>query len=138
MIKPKNISISLRTTMGFTLAMLKPYFLKLVYPDSTNLATASVEQQKYSRAGSAVFLNRNRILGASAWTKGLPYVTYVPGGYAELAVAIIPSKKAFIQVVTLGVNGSIYSQPLPIMAAQPAYNWQVCLFAGFAVGKRWK
>ncbi len=83
-------------------------------------------------------MNQNLILGASTWTKSLGEIDYLPGAYFDAAVAIIPGKKSFVQVVTLGVNGSFYYKPLAIMADQAAYPWQVCLFAGVAVGKRWR
>lgn len=57
----------------------------------------------------------------------------------ETAIVITPgTNKFFIQSITLGVNGSVYAEKLPIMAGQQAYRWQANLFAGLALGKRWK
>ena len=133
-----NISVSFRYSGGFSVAMLKPYYLKLINVDYNN-NTATLEQQKYNHADSTLFLNSGDILGSSAWGKGLGEITYVPGLYAQTAFAIIPGKnKAFIQVVTLGVNAALYTHNLPLMADQKAYPWQVSLFAGLGIGKRWR
>jgi hypothetical protein len=135
-----NISVSFRYSGGFSLAMLKPYYLKLIYTDySTNPATAHLEQQKYSSSDSDLFLNTGTILGAASWSKGLGEITYVPGTYFQAAFAITPGKnKSFVQVVTLGINAALYAETLPIMADQKAYPWEVALFAGLGIGKRWK
>ena len=132
-----NLSVSLRYGGGFSLAMLKPYYLKLAYADDSNNTT--VQQEKYNHEDSAKFLNRNFILGASKWGKGLDEITYVPGAYLEASIAIQPGKnKAFIQVITLGINAAAYTRSLPIMADQKAFPWQASLFAGLAVGTRCK
>ena len=135
-----NLSVSYRFSGGFSLATLKPYYLKLVYVDYTATPeTAHTEQHKYSITDTAQFLNTSYILGASNWSKGLDEIDYVPGAYFETAIAITPGKnKTFIQVITLGVNAAYYVKSLPIMADQKAYPYKVSLFAGLAIGKRWK
>jgi len=131
-----DISVSLRYNGGFSLAMLKPYYLKLVYTDANNVTY--LEQQKYSESNSEKFLNSGSILGASTWSKGLDEIDYVPGAYIESCVVIQPGKnKSFIEVVTLGINAAFYAKDLPIMADQKAYPYQASLFAGIGLGKRW-
>ena len=134
-----NISVSMRYTGGLSLALLKPYYLKLMDIDyTTTPETAKVKEARYSSADSALFLNPNRILGAVDWSKRLDMIDYVPGAYFEATVVITPGKsKTFVQCITLGCNASIYYKTLPTMQAQQAYPWEVCLFAGLAIGKRW-
>ena len=133
-----NLSVSYRYSGGLSLAMLKPYYLKLIYIDNGG-ASAHLEQYTYNQSDSAYFLNPNSILGASKWTTGLGNIDYVPGVYFETSIAIIPGKnKYFIQVVTLGINGACYAKQLPVLIDQVALPWQVSLFASFAIGERWK
>ena len=132
-----NLSVSLRYSGGLSLALLKPYYLKLIYEDINNPNAAQLEQQKYNQADSIKFLNPSSILGAAPWSKGLAETELVPGAYFEIALAIIPGKsKYFTQKVTLGINGAYYAKPLPIMVDQKAMPWQVSLFAGLLIGKR--
>jgi hypothetical protein len=135
-----NLSVSLRYSGGLSIGLLKPYYLKLIYHDNNgNIDSVHVEQHKYTSIDSALFLNNNKILGASKWSKGLDEISYVPGAYFETALAIIPGRnKYFIQEITLGVNGAIYAKPLSIMADQVSYAWQFSLFAGLLIGERWK
>ncbi len=135
-----NLSVSLRYNAGFSLAMLKPYYLKMMNIDySTNPAKARIIEDQYTLVDSAQFLNEKLILGAGSWSKSLNKIDYVPGAYFETALAITPGKtKTFVQIITLGCNGAIYYKLLPIMQGQKPYPYQINLFAGIGLGKRWK
>lgn len=125
---------------GFSLALLKPYYLRVVKTDYSQPEPVSeLIEIKYADSVSELFLERNRILGVSKWSKGLDETKSVPGVYMEATFIIEPAQnKTVVQAISLGVNGSIYTQSLPILAELKAYPWQVNLFAGLAIGKRWK
>lgn len=135
-----NICISFRYSGGLSLAMLKPYYLKLIYVDYTQPGDpATLKEEKYSAGNSDHFLNSGDVLTAAKWSKGLDEIQYIPGLFAEACFVITPStSKSFIQVVTVGANVAYYTKDLPIMADQKAYPYQASLFAGLAIGKRWK
>lgn len=133
-----NLSVSLRLQAGFSLAILKPYYVKLIYADFSN-NTAYMQEEKYSAQNSDKFLTQDAILGASKWSKGLGDITYVPGGYVDAAIAIEPQKnKLFVQSITIGTQFSLYSKSLPIMAERKAFPYDGCFYVGLALGKRWK
>ena len=135
-----NVSIGFRWNGGVSLAMLKPYYLKLIYADlSTAPASAVAQEEQYSESNKDRFLNSGLILGRGGWSKGLSEMQYLPGAYAEAAITIMPRKtKAFIQTVTLGVSGSIYTTNLSLLAQVKSNPWEAMLFAGIEIGKRWK
>ncbi len=135
-----NLSVSFRYGGGFSLALLKPYYLKMVKTDYTQSEPVSaLIETKYSDSVAALFLERTRILGSSKWSKGIGETKLVPGIYLEAAFVIEPApNKGLVQAITLGVNGAIYTKSLPVMAELKAYNWSASLFAGLALGKRWK
>ena len=135
-----NLSVGFRYGGGFSLALLKPYYLKVVKTDYTQPEPMSeLIEIKYTDSVAALFLERTRILGNSKWGKGLGETKLVPGVYVEAAFVIEPApNKGLIQAITLGVNGSVNTKSLPIMAERKAYNWSASLFAGLALGKRWK
>ncbi len=135
-----NISLSFRCDYGFSLASLKPYYLKLVYIDYVGTTEFDrMVQQKYTRADSAAFLKPSAIMGASVWGKSVSDIQFVPGAYFEMSFAIIPSKtKMFVQTINLGVNASAYSKQLLVLAGQAPTFWKACLFAGIGIGKRMK
>lgn len=133
-----NLSVSLRLQGGFSLAMLKPYYLKLIYVDFNPDEYAYVQEEKYTEINKDQFLNATKILGASKWKEGLGEMKYIPGAYVDAAVAIEPIKnKSFIKTVTLGCNISFQTKQLEIMADQKVYQWSACLYVGLSIGKRW-
>jgi len=134
-----NLSVSFRYSYGVSLAMLKPYYLKLVYLDPNNNNAPYLKEEKYSDANRDKFLNSGAILGASKWGKSLGEIDYVPGIYLDACIVIEPAKsKSFVQAISLGINGAFYAKDLPIMVDQPAYPYQASLYAGLALGKRWE
>ncbi len=135
-----NLSISFRYNAGVSLAMLKPYYLQLVKTDYSQAEPVShLEEVKYSDSISEDFLNSSDIHGASKWSKGLNETQFIPGIYGEATFVITPGpQKGLVEAITLGVNGSFFLKSLPVMAELPAKPFEVCLFAGLAIGKRWK
>lgn len=134
-----NLSVSFRYNIGASLAMLKPYYLNLIKVNYTQPApVATIREAKYSDSTAELFLSPQFIHGADKWSKGIGETKLVPGLYAEAAFVIVPNPKGFIEVITLGANGAFYTKQLTIMAERPAHPYQVSLFAGLAIGKRWK
>jgi hypothetical protein len=134
-----NVSVGFRYGGGFSLAMLKPYYLKLIHVSYVPEQVGMLAEEKYSSANDSLFLDRRFILGASGWNKGLDEVKYVPGLFAEAAFSIMPNKRkvGLIQTITLGGQFSIHTRHLPIMAQGSPYSWAAGFFAGLELGKRW-
>jgi hypothetical protein len=133
-----NLTVIFRWTAGFSLAMLKPYYVRLVH-NETSPDTTFMLEERYSADNSELYLNNNNILGPGKWSKGLGDMEYIPGAFADIAFVIEPAKnKNFVQVITLGINGAFYANQLPIMAKQPTSNWKAALYVGLMLGKRWK
>lgn len=134
-----NLTVSFRMHGGLSLAMLKPYYLKLIHVDYTPKEEARVQEEKYSSGNEDLFLKAGSILGASKWKNGLGEIKYLPGAYIDLSTAIEPLKnRTFIKTVVLGGNLSVQTGNIEIMAHQKAYPWSACLYAGLFIGKRWK
>jgi hypothetical protein len=133
-----NISLGFRYSAGVSLAMLKPYYLRLLYVEYTPQERVWLQEERYTESNKDAFLSRDRVLGASKWGKGLKQLDYVPGGYLEGAFTIEPAKgKSFIQLVTIGGQLSAYTQNLRILADQKAYPFMGAFFVGLGLGKRW-
>lgn len=134
-----NLSVSLRYSGGPALAMLKPYYLDLIYVDYTPDPVAHIQTERYAAANSDHFLQPGFIHGSSKWSKGLGEMKYIPGLFAELAFAIEPEKpNAFVKTILIGGNAAFYTSRIEIMAERKAYPWQASFFVSLALGKRWK
>lgn len=134
-----NLSVSLRYTAGPALALLKPYYLDLIYVDYTPDPVAHIQTERYTAANAEHFLQPGFIQGGSKWSKGLGEIKYIPGLFAELAFAIEPEKpKAFVKTILIGGNAAFYTSKIEIMAERKAYPYQASFFVGLALGKRWR
>ena len=134
-----NISISFRYTGGFSMAILKPYYLDLIYTEYTPDQIHIVRAERYSQENKEVFLNRQQILGSSGWRRGLDRIRYVPGLFANAALVLQPSQsKSFIKMVSLGADVSGHIKELPIMADQKARSCIAGWYVGLSLGKCWK
>ena len=87
-----NMSVALRYSAGAALAMLKPYYLQLVYTDFTPQPQQREAIERYSIHNQDAFLQPGHILGAAKWQKGLDEIKYIPGITAGLAVVLEPDK----------------------------------------------
>lgn len=135
-----NLSVGFRYGGGFSLAMLKPYYLKLLHVDYTGLEpVATVAEEKYSEDNKDLFLLNTAILGACPWEKGLGEVKYIPGLFGDAAFTIEPGKRSgLVKVITLGIQGALYTKELPIMAERKAQRWNGRFYVGLQIGKRWR
>lgn len=134
-----NLSVSIRYLAGPTLAMLKPYYLNLIYVDYNPDATAHIQTERYGINNAKQFLNAGNILGKERWSKGLTEIKYIPGLFGELYFAIEPDRpKAFIKTIMIGANAAFYASKIEIMADRKAYAYQASFFVGLGLGKRWK
>ncbi|RKE52415.1 hypothetical protein [Sphingobacterium detergens] len=134
-----NLSLSLRYAAGPALALLKPYYLKLLYLDYIPEETAYMLVERFSSINAEHFLNSGYILGSEKWSKGLGETRFIPGLFAEIAIAIEPERpKSFVKTITIGGNVAYYSSKIELMAERRAYPYQASFFVGLAFGKRWK
>ena len=134
-----NLSVSFRYSGGFSLALLKPYYLRLVYTDYANGVPPVMREERWMDTNQDVFLNTNHILGASKWGKGLGETRPVPGVFGEAAIAIeVGNSKVLVQTVSIGANGAYYPDKLPVMAELKASNVVGSVFVGLSLGKKWR
>lgn len=134
-----NMSVGLRYTAGPALALLKPYYLNLVYVDYIPGPVPRLETERYSADNKEHFLQPGFILGNGGWSKGLGEMKYIPGLFAELAFTLEPDRpKSFVKTITIGGNAAFYTSGIEIMAERKAYAYQASFFVGLALGKRWK
>lgn len=134
-----NLSVSFRYSAGFSLALLKPYYLKLVYTDYANGLPPILKEQRFTDTTAEPFLNTNNIFGGGRWSKGLTEIKLVPGIFGEASFAIdVANSKVFVQSITIGANGAYYPDKLPVMAELEASNVQGSVFVGLSLGKKWR
>lgn len=129
--EPKHVSIHWTYGGGLSLALLKPYYLKLIMP------AGDVQEVKYADSLAETFLRRRNIIGGAGFGKGLDEISLVPGLFLRTGLHFdFAATKTTKLALETGVTGSLYSRPLEIMAFQEASPFTLSLYASLQFGKR--
>lgn len=131
-----NISLKATIEAGVSMALLKPVYLYLLRYDATQQPYASSEA--YMVGNEELFLNRNRILGADRWSKGLSELRCIPGIYISPSIVFSPDRPSgFVQQFQIGAQLAFYTRSIPVLLQQRDTPWQASCFVGISFGKRW-
>lgn len=137
--KKKGVAIGFSYEAGFTLGLLKPYYLELLR--ETELNARRISTEKYSAENEDVFLDATRIYGSSGFTRGLGEIKPIPGGHFKLAAHFDwGAFDEFVKAMEVGIMGDVFFQNVPIMAdVNGAENrpFFLNLFISLQLGKRW-
>lgn len=126
---PGSVSMHWANTGGFSLGLLKPYYLNTL---------GDPNAIKYSDNNKSTFLYQNLIEGSAGFSKGLGEIKFVPGFHFKSALHFdfSTNRKTAIGVET-GVNIEYYTQAVQIMATQSPNSAFLDLFIAIEFGKRW-
>ncbi|MEM9921725.1 MAG: hypothetical protein AAF990_26720 [Bacteroidota bacterium] len=138
--KRKGLAIGVNYEGGFTLGLLKPYYLEIirsVEPGSPRYLVS----EKYNEENRNIFLDENRIYGSSGFTKGLSELGIRPGAHFKASIHFDwGAFDEFVKAIEAGIMGDIFLQKVPIMAdVDGAENrpFFINLFISLQLGKRW-
>ena len=125
---PGSVSLHWVNSLGFSLGLLKPYYVTLAGGDAI----------KYSDPNLDKFLSRSSVSGSAGFSKGLDELVYVPGGYIRSGIHVdfAPDNKHVVSLET-GVSAEFYSQEIELMANEKPSSSFYNLYIAFQFGKRW-
>lgn len=121
---------------GFSLGLLKPYYLNIVQGGDS--LAPQVVPERYSEATASRFLDRNVILEAAPIRYGLNQMQPVPGAHIKAALDFDWGiKDEFVKALEAGVMLDFYYKRLPIMVNNHNRFYQASFYISFQFGKRW-
>jgi len=146
--RKSGVDIGLYYGAGLSIGLAKPYYLELIYGNGNNGNTFTTRDVKYQEGleplGNAnVFLNKNRIYGASGFSFGLNEMKIYPGAKAKVALMFDwANYNEFVKAIEVGAMANAYFSRVPILVAledDVDYNkfLFVNLYVKFMFGKRW-
>jgi len=140
--KQRGVAVGYSWELGPTLGILKPYYLEIETSEQLNSGT--VRDVRFSPETEDLFLDRFRIFGASAWSRGLEDLSLAPGIHARASLHL--GFGAFDEVaksLEVGVQGDFFFTNVPIMVESDLTpgvtnsNLFLSLFMQMQIGKRW-
>ncbi len=133
----KGVALGISYSGGLSLGLLKPYYLDLLrFEDNTGPATISSEP--YSEDNELLFLDINRINGASGFSYGWDELRVIPGGYLQAGVHLDwGAFDKFVKGLEIGFMLDVYSKKVPIMVIEDNRFLFMNVYLTLQLGKRW-
>ncbi|MBK8518010.1 MAG: hypothetical protein IPL55_17520 [Saprospiraceae bacterium] len=115
--KRKGVAIGYNYEAGPSLAILKPYFLELIYNfEKDGRYFNELRTEKYSEDNKAKFLDYNSIFGGGPAGKGWSEVGIVPGIQGKLGLFFsLGAFDEYAKSLEVGLMGDFFIRKIPIM-----------------------
>lgn len=130
------VSLGFTYSGGFSLGMVRPYYLDLIYRD--NGGRPNVVPEKYSESNLLKFLNPQEVDGPSGPAYGWDELDLAPGLFIKAGLLI--DWGAFDNVlkdIEIGVAADFYFDQIPIMIFEKNTPVFVNLYINIHLGHRW-
>lgn len=141
--KRKGVAVGISYEGGFTLGLLKPYYLELLSTENSSPGSNPLQGTytvKYSEANQDYFLNPWNIFGSSSWTKGLTEISLLPGIHTQFAVHVDwGAFDEYVKAIEAGIMVDAFIRQAPIMVELDGVEnrpFFVNLFINLQLGKR--
>ncbi len=114
--KRKGIAVGYNIEAGPSLAILKPYYLELIYVLDAGAAEVELRSEKYSEENAEKFLS-NDVYGSSGFFTGISEVSFTPGiqGKAGLHFSLGAFDK-YAKALEVGIMGDLFIKKIDILA----------------------
>jgi len=132
----KGVHLSFVAVGGFSLGLLKPYYLSLLQPSDGGPPTFRPE--RFSEGNAARFLAIDSILEAAPIRYGLNQMQPVPGLHGKFGLNFDwGSKDQFVKALECGAMLDLYYKRVPVMINNSNRFYRIGLYLSFQFGKRW-
>ncbi|MEN9416026.1 MAG: hypothetical protein RLZ62_2330 [Bacteroidota bacterium] len=135
--RQRGVAVGMSYNIGPTLGILKPYYLALAY-QGENSTTFRILHQRYTEGNSSVFLDNTRILGASAFARGLKEISFMPGINASVAYHMDwGAFDEMVKALEIGVAVDLFGQKVPVFVSNEVNSRLfINFFVNLQLGKR--
>jgi hypothetical protein len=130
----KGLAVGVIYQGGFTLGMLKPYYLRLIKRVDNNVF--QVVTERYSESNADLFLDPFSIYGGGPVTAGLRELRFIPGLHGMAAVHFaFGAFDEYVMALDAGLMVDVFPRRVPIMV-EDNKPYFLNLFLNLHIGKR--
>ncbi len=139
----KGVTVGYDYVIGPTIALTKPYYLKLKYLEDTNGQFNPVlKTEKYTPENADKFTSYKDIFGGAPYAKGLSEIGIIPGIFGKLGFLFsLGSKEKYVKTVETGIMADVFIRKLPIMVETESVTnkfYHINFYVALHLGKRKK
>ena len=130
-----GVSIGIKAIGGFSLGILKPYYLDLLYPIDN--FSANLVSERYSEINRDKFLDINSIYGGSGYQYGLTQLKFIPGFHSKMGLHFdYAIYDEYLKSIEAGVFFNAYYKSVPLMILKKNQQFYPGIYVGFEFGKK--
>lgn len=130
------VSLGFTYSAGFSLGLIRPYYLNLIYRD--NGGRPAIVAERFNESNITKFLNPQEVDGPSGAAYGWDELTAVPGGFIKAGLLIDwGAYDAVVKDLEVGIAADFYFQTIPIMIFEENASIFVNLYVTARLGHRW-
>ncbi|HZG01210.1 MAG TPA: hypothetical protein VEY71_09415 [Chitinophagales bacterium] len=130
-----GVEVSVKYMAGFSLGVLKPYYLQLLIPQDQD--RYRLEEHKYSDAVHNSFLDWYLIYGSAGFSKGLDEPKLVPGAHLKAGLKFDWAfYDEYIKALEVGGVLDVYPNRVPIMVTEKNQRVFPNFYVGIQFGKK--
>ncbi len=132
----KSVVVGINYAYGFTLGVLKPYYLKLKrFEDGGSEPVITVE--KYSEENAEIFLDETLIFGGAEFRHGIDELRLRPGIHGKFGANFSwGNVDHIIKALEVGVMADLFLGQVPIMITEENRPYFLNLYITLQLGKR--
>ncbi len=139
--KKNGLAVGYTYMIGPSLALLKPYYLDLIYVETFNQQQVfSIRSEKYSEQNESLFLNDGSVSDRSPFYRGLDEIKVNGGLHGKLGLHLaMGAYDEYVKAFETGVMFDIFISKIPIMLeTENAPNKRMFfkLYLNFQFGRR--
>lgn len=127
----KNVQISYVYFFGASLAMVKPVYLKIAYPNALQKESTTIEKYNESKH------QQDQIFGRAPYARGIDEISLIPGLHLKLALNFEHAlEDELLRAVEVGVTGDAFLKKIPIMAFVDNQQFYFTGYVSIQFGKK--
>jgi hypothetical protein len=137
----RGVALGYNYEFGPTIAILKPYYLELVYDFETeNGVFSELREERYSKSNEAKFLDYNSVFGGGSAYRGFGELSIVPGAQAKLGLFFsLGAFEEYARSLEVGIMTDFFIRKIPIMVETETITnkpYFINFYATLEFGKR--
>lgn len=132
----KSVVVGMNYEYGFTLGILKPYYLKLKrFVDGGSEST--ITEEKYSEENAGLFLDETNIFGGAEFRHGLDELRIKPGFHGKIGANFSwGTTENLIKALEVGLMADLFLSKVPIMILEENKPYFLNVYLTLQFGKR--
>lgn len=130
----EGVKLAVTYMGGLSIGALKPYYLDLYYPIVDGF---EIKSERFSNENEQVFLDKNKIIGSSGFSRGFSKMTFAPGITAKVGLNFdFARKNTLVSSIEVGSQIDVFYKKLDVYVGGNNKPYILNLYLSMQIGNR--